>query len=198
MNREIGKIAEISVGYQPRQGIEPSEAGSWRIIQMKDIDDRRQVQWQNLTRFEPDRPANIELIRLQPGDVLFVARGHKNWATAVNPPGSDIIAAYYFFILRVVVDRITPEYLAWYINQKPAQEFLTSMARRGSHMPVIPKSAFEVLPVEIPPLETQQLVVKIDQLHNRERELQGEISSLREKLLAALLNSAIYEHENKR
>lgn len=198
MIREVGKIAEISVGYQPRQGIEPSEEGSWRIVQMKDMDDRRQVQWQTITRFEPDRATKIELSRLQSGDVLFVARGHKNWATTVNPPANDILAAYYFFILRVVVDRITPEYLAWYINQKPAQEFLTSMARRGSHMPIVPKSAFESLPIEIPPLETQRLIVQVDQLHTRELELQHEIAARREKLLSAILNTAIHNHENTR
>src|SRR5712671_3645249 len=56
----------------------------------------------------------------------------------------------YFYILRPNADRVDPEYLAWFINQPTTQACLERL-QRGSHIKIIPKSAFEELEVVLPP-----------------------------------------------
>ena len=42
---------------------------------------------------------------------------------------------------------------------------------RGSHIPLITKTDFAGLTLDVPPLETQQLIESIDSLHRRENTL---------------------------
>ena len=46
---------------------------------------------------------------------------------------------------------VLPEYLAWFINQPPAQAYLTQQSR-GTLVKLMPKSLFEKLEVPVPPL----------------------------------------------
>ena len=125
------------------------------------------------------------------GDVLFLSRGHRNFATAIDIPMKNTIAAGHFFILKFDTLKILPEYLAWYINQPPAQKFLKSMAKRGSHMPIIGKSEFEQLKVNIPPLQVQEKIIKLSKLLQQEDELLEKIKEKRGQIIQSIcLNAA--------
>jgi len=187
----VNEIADIQIGYQSRGRIEPDNEGTHRIIQMKDFDECRQVGISGLTSFRPERDPNRYIVNQ--GDVLFLSRGQKNFACSLIEPITDTVAASYFFILRLKSESILPGYLAWYINQVPAQEFLYSMAKRGSHMPIVPKAAFEVLEISIPPIDTQKTIVEIEKLITKELELGEEISFKRELLARAFCLKKVRE-----
>ena len=158
---------------------------------MKDFDESRRLATENLTPFCPERDPSRYLVNKS--DVLFLSRGQRNFAYAINKPVHDTVAASYFFILRLKNGNILPEYLAWYINQVPAQEFLYRTAKRGSHMPIVPKAAFELLEIPIPPIETQRTIVEIEQLMGLEQELGEEITFKRELLVRAMCLKKITE-----
>ncbi len=84
-----------------------------------------------------------------------------------------------------------PEYLAWYINQAPVQEDLHTNARRGTHMPLIPLSAFANLTVEVPDLETQKNIVALSKLMENEKKLLNELQIKRTLLVSAISLKAI-------
>lgn len=63
-----------------------------------------------------------------------------------------------------------PEFLAWQINQKPVQEYLEKEAT-GSNVQNIRKSALEQMPIVLPPLEEQRLIVQFWRAAQREREI---------------------------
>jgi restriction endonuclease S subunit len=117
------------------------------------------------------------------GDVLFLSRGQRNFAFAVMSDLENTIAPGYFFILRKKLDNILPEYLAWSINQAPAQRYLKNMARRGTHMPIIGKSEFGLMSVNIPDLTTQKTIVKLSELKKKEHFLLEQIQEKRSRLL---------------
>jgi restriction endonuclease S subunit len=96
----------------------------------------------------------------------------------------DTIAAGYFFILKPNTATVLPQYLAWYINSSPAQQFIQSVARRGTYMPVVPKSALEELPVDVPSLRTQETIVELDRLTGKERTLLQELEERRAELIS--------------
>jgi hypothetical protein len=181
---KVNEIAEIQIGYQSRGRIYLDPEGTHRIIQMKDFDECRRLGIENLTLFRPEREPERYLVGQ--GNVLFLSRGQKNFACAVTRPLNDTVAASYFFILRLSRDDILPEYLAWYINQVPAQEYLYSIAKRGSHMPIVPKAAFEALQVSVPPLTTQKKIVEIEKLLGQEQAIEDELFFKRELLIRAL------------
>jgi len=95
----------------------------------------------------------------------------------------NTLAASYFFILKVKSENILPDYLAWFINQAPAQGYLHNFARRGTHMPVVPKSVFENLKVYVPDIETQKKIVKLISLTEKERNLLQSLQERRDLLI---------------
>jgi len=176
MQAKIKHIVDIQIGYQFRGRIEPISGGTHQVIQIKDFDDDRKLDVSGLYKVIPDRSPKRYLV--SKGDILFLSRGQKNFAFPIKLYLKSTIAASYFFILKLKTENVLPEYLAWYINQRTAQNYLHSIARRGSHMPMVPKSAFEQLKVDLPSLVIQEKIVKLDGLREKEQSL---INNLKKK-----------------
>ena len=146
----LNQVARVQIGYQSRGRVEmPDPQGSYQLIQIKDLDDEGCLREEGFYRITPEG-LNPERYQVNQGDVLFLSRGNRNFATMVDVQLQDTIAAGYFFILKPDSATVLPQYLAWYINSAPAQQFIQSVARRGTYMPVVPKSALEELPIDVP------------------------------------------------
>ncbi len=130
---------------------------------------------------------------LRYGDVLFAAKGAKNFATwfeSKNPPS---VASTSFFVIRLQEDfsnKILPEFLVWLINHPTAQKFLKGKAI-GTSIVSISKSVLEELEISIPDVQTQKAILKISQLHNTEKSLKQQIETLREKQIQQQIINAI-------
>ena len=209
----LGEVAEISIGYQHREKISHVEHGSHRLIQGKDVV-RAEVQllganepagWRivvdDLDRVTPKGDA--ARYSLQPGDVLFVSRGTSNIAVPLNEQTvrpfpdrwDDLIPAYTFYVLRPNLNRVLPEYLAWFINQPPAQTYLTQQSR-GTLVKLMPKSLFEELEVPIPPLAIQRQVMEIEDLRAHEEGLLRRLIAARQRLVQQACLSAVTIQSN--
>ena len=162
MKQKIKDIADIQIGYQFRGKIEVDPKGTHKVIQIRDFDELQNLQVTNLYKVTPKY--EVERYLVNKGDILFLARGHRNYAIPIKDSLENTIAASYFFILRLKNDNVLPEYLAWFFKQTPAQAYLYNIARRGTHMPMVPKSAFEDMPVDIPDLKTQKTIIALDSL----------------------------------
>lgn len=184
MKLKIKDIAEIQIGYQFRKKIKTEPDGSHAIIQMRDFDDNKNLNYRELSLVKLAELPDKYLV--EKDDVLFLSRGHSNFAFAINDSLASTIAASYFFILKVRSDKVLPEYLAWCINQAPAQKYLHGSARRGTHMPLVPKSAFENLKVHVPDIQTQKNIVELNRLLEKENELIRKLQERRSLLIRSL------------
>jgi hypothetical protein len=194
MKQRIADIAEVRSGYQFRQKVEHDPRGTVPVIQIKDLTSDFQLQTQDLIRVTMPK---IEPYRVEQGDVLFLARGHRLGAAVVNEPLKGTIATGYFFIIEPS-SRVRPGYLAWAINQKGFQDRMRPLVR-GSHIPLITKGDFEELTLDVPPLETQQLIQTIDSLHRRENTLMQLIQHKRSQLIDAVCaKAATRSHTNRK
>jgi restriction endonuclease S subunit len=120
---------------------------------------------------------------LRHGDVLFAAKGTKNFATWYENKNLPAVASTSFFVIRIqenFQNKILPEFLVWYINQPISQKILKGKAM-GTSIVSISKSVLEELEISIPDLHTQRAILKIAQLRNSEKSLKQEIETLREK-----------------
>ncbi len=130
---------------------------------------------------------------LQPGDVLFAAKGTKNFATLYESNNLPAVASTSFFVIRLkenTTNKILPEFLTWYINQPVSQRFLKGNAM-GTSIASISKSVLEELEISIPDLQTQKTILKITHLRNSEKNLQQQIGMLREKQIQQKIINAI-------
>lgn len=205
MKRRISELAIVQLGYQHREKVESASVGSHLIIQAKDVVTEGRISeffessvgvWtSSLYMITPKGPAWKYLVG--PGDVLFAAKGNKNLAIAVEPPWvfpfpesfENILAASHFYILKPNTHRVLSSYLAWSINQPETQKLLQSAAT-GSHTKMIPKSSFGDVVLDIPSIETQKRIVRIQLLAGRERRLLDQIARRRSQLIQTVCQTA--------
>jgi len=127
---------------------------------------------------------------LKKGDILFAAKGTKNFAAWYENDNMPAVASTSFFVIRLQVPNILPGYLTWFLNHPDTQLFLKGYAR-GTSISSISKAVLSELEISIPDIQRQELILNIYNLRNREKKLKRQIETLREKEIQQLLINAI-------
>jgi len=130
---------------------------------------------------------------LQNDDIIFAAKGTKNFAALYENKNQPAVASTSFFVIRLhedFQDKILPEYLTWYLNRTTTQHYLKSQAV-GSSIVSISKSVLDELDLSIPNLNTQKSILRITHLRNSEKKLLQQIEMLREKQIQQQITNAI-------
>lgn len=107
--------------------------------------------------------------RVAHNDLLIANRGTRMTAALV-PEGLDAIASGQLFIVKPQSDRITPEFLHWFLNLATTQDRLRAQSC-GSYVKTLPVTALRELPIPVIPLELQTRLCSLADLARREREL---------------------------
>jgi restriction endonuclease S subunit len=183
----IGHIATIQTGIFAK----PIPEGQIVYLQAKHFNENGQL----ISSLHPDlmteNISNKHLLRH--GDILFAAKGTKNFAAWYESKNLPAVASTSFFVIRIndnFQGKIVPEFLTWYINQPISQKFLKGKAM-GTSIVSISKSVLEELEIPIPDFNTQKAILRIIHLRNSEKELQQQIEMLREKQIQQQIINAI-------
>jgi len=181
----LKKISRIDTGRSFRHRIEDNPNGNCWVIQMKDISkDRLSI---------IDSPHSILIDEVNPnqllkrGDILFMAKGNNNFAVLYDSD-QPAVAVSLFFIVRPDPQKVHPEYLTWFLNSSIAQSYFQKR-RLGASVGNIRKDALESLEIQLPNLEEQKQVAKLNKLMQKERILTHKYLEKKELLLnQAMLN----------
>lgn len=182
---KLKDIAEIHPGHLNRAKIEPNDNGSYWLIQGRDVDAGiLQCEKSDLVRFDPEiSPRDI---LLEDGDVMFMARGAKNYAALLANVPEKTFAAASFFIVRVSAENIDPAYVVWYLNQPKAQHYFTQNSGRGVHMPVVRRSVIEDIDIPLPTLAIQKAIAELYRLTLDEQLMTKTLLAKRSELMEAV------------
>ncbi len=132
----------------------------------------------------------VEKHLLKEGDVLFSAKGTKNFATWYKSSNIPAVASTSFFVIRLSEKNVLSEYITWFLNHPKTQRLLKTKAK-GTSIASISKAVLSELEISIPDIHTQKLILKISILRNKEKELKQQIENLREKQIQQQLINAI-------
>lgn len=130
---------------------------------------------------------------LQHGDILFAAKGNKNFATIYERQNGLCVASSTFMVIRInpdSKDTISSEFLAWNINHPATQWWLKNNAI-GSALPSISKVTLLEMEVTIPSIEKQNAILKINALRKQEQNIQHQLSNLKEQYIQQLLLTSL-------
>lgn len=167
LSESLGDIAAISAGYPLRGAVDELEAGNVAVVQMRNVDLESGVNWSEVRRVA--LPSKRPPAFLDAGDIIFTTRGARNIAFALDAVEGEAVCSPHFFVIRVSdKSRIEPKFLAWQINQRAAQEYFQREAT-GSHILNIRREVIEAVPVTIPPVETQHVIVALADAARAER-----------------------------
>jgi hypothetical protein len=186
MKAHLSTVCSIYTGYTARGRLETIEHGGVRAIQLRDLSPQGRLGSDSLARV--DVGGFIDRYFVGPGDVLFRSRGERTTAFALDEHfGESALAVLPLMILRPIPGIVTAQYLAWAINQPTAQRQLDA-ASRGTNMRMVPRAGLEQLEICIPDIQTQQKIVAIDTLSERERTLSFLASERRRELTSHILS----------
>ena len=181
----LKNLAKIQSGYINRGKIDSREDGTCLLLQAKDVDaDHLSYRTDALVRFNPKLSGKDWF--LKSGDILFMARGARNFSVMVDKLPEGVLAAACFFVVRISNSEILPEYLWWYLNQSPIKKYLKRFSGRGVHMPVVRRAVLENIDIPLPSAKTQNRVSKINKLLQKELELYKNLAEKRKKLMTKI------------
>ena len=127
---------------------------------------------------------------LKDGDVLFAAKGTKNFAAVFENHNEPSVASTSFFVIRPTDNKVLPQFLAWFLNNHTTQTLLKGQAI-GTSIPSISKQVLENLEIPVPEIKKQKAIVEISKLRNKEKSLKQKIETLREKQIQQQIINAI-------
>ena len=185
MKNTLKSLVDVQAGHPFRGSVPLVEAGNAYALQMRDLSPSGDVTWDGLIRTAVDTAKAVQW--LEPGDVVFVARGARNYAVCLREVPKPTVCSPNFFLLRIKSPTLLPEFLAWQINRAPAQRYLASNAE-GSDQLSIRRPVLEAMPLAVPPLAQQQLIVVLaEAARHEERQLHALIHNRQQQLDALAL-----------
>ena len=187
MKKLLKNITNIQTGLFAK----PVGIGELVYLQSKHFDEYGQLH----SVLHPDLVAEgiSEKHLLKDGDVLFAAKGTKNFAAIFENHNEPSVASTSFFVIRPTDKKVLPQYLAWFLNNHTTQTLLKSQAI-GTSIPSISKHVLENLEITVPGMETQKAILHITKLRNKEKSLKQKIETLKDiKINQQLLQAINYE-----
>lgn len=179
----LAEVAEIAAGHPLRSGVDEFPAGETGVIQMRNVDPEVGVDWGSVSRIELPPARRIEF--LSQGDVIFSTRGARTYAVALGAAPFPAVCSPHFFVLRIRRPAVEPRFVAWQINQAPAQEYLQREAT-GSHILNIRREVIERLEIVIPSLARQAAIIAFAEEAAREKRLLSALIENRQQQINAL------------
>ena len=195
---KLSKIAEIRMGatLRGRDATRPVPFGSCSFLRIGDISQDGELLTEDLVRIEPNEAIKDDLF-LRSGDVLFPNRGTRTTALAYRLEIPRVLVGAQFFILRPDVERVIPEYLAWFLRTEGAARHFEER-RKGTYVKIIQRSDLADMEMPVPPLDVQQKIVEAAALALRERNIQERLAALKWKLANGLFSKVACNYaENK-
>lgn len=151
-------VAKITAGHPLRGSSEALEAGNVSLVQLKNVDPDGGIDWIAVSKV--DLPSGREPRWLTQNDVIFSSRGARNFAYSMAGCPAHCVCSPHFFVLTVKNTQILlPEFLTWQINQRHAQDYFRKSAVGTQAILTIRRPAMEALPLIIPPLREQQIII---------------------------------------
>jgi hypothetical protein len=168
-NSTLTDVADIQSGYPFRGPVREVPGGEAAVVQIKNVDVGRGIDWSGVVRTELEGRRKPDW--LQEGDIVFTARGNRNAAAAVGQVAIKAVSSPHLFVIRLRRhDRALPEFIAWLMNQPEAQRYFAQSAT-GSHILNIRKDVLAQMPLRLPSLDKQRVIVQLDRAMRREKEL---------------------------
>jgi len=157
MSYILSDIATVKGGHPFRGMIVEDKEGNAKAVQLKDINEFEVIEWKQVIctslsgRKSPDW--------LTEGDILFAARGLNNIAVCVDRVERPTVCSPHFFLIRVKREsEVLPEFLAWQLNQFPAQKYI-SQSSEGSAQLSVRRPVLEATPITVPSIKEQEIIV---------------------------------------
>lgn len=192
---KLEKLANIRIGLplaRKKGDIHDDVYFRYQAVTLKSFSETGSLILDELDEFISKEELNQNYIT-EKGDILVRLR-EPNIAVYIDDNSSGLIVPALMAIIKPK-QRINSDYLAHYINSKKAQKQLKKELQ-GTTISMLKASELAELEVTILPNETQEKIVSMLNLANREIELLEELSKLKTQFKNELLDTILKKEKN--
>ena len=184
----LQSIATIQPGYPFRGKLELNDNGDAFVVQYRHLvagEPLDDTQGHTLDRVSLTGRKRPEY--LCSGDILFMAKGTRNDAAVVRELPNNTVCTPNFYLIRLTPGacNLIPEFLAWQINHFDDQRYFAERSQ-GSAVPSITKSELENLPIVMPSLKQQKVMVELITAARREKQQLNQLIENRQRMIDAV------------
>lgn len=185
----LKEVATVRSGHSFRTAVQEVREGNAYIVQMRDVSLEQGINFSSLAKTMIDRPNY-----LQESDILFVPRGNNNIALLVGKEASQerIVATNHFMVITIKNKTVFPGFLAWWLNQKPAQHYFERQSE-GTGIRNIRRTVLENTPVSLPSLEQQKVILETVKIIRQKRNIYKKLIEA-DKQIERYIVSSIYKN----
>lgn len=183
MNLE--EIADIKLGMalnRKKADIDLNVKARYSVVSVKNLEDEGYFNNDPFEMF-PSTDSLPQRYFAEKGDILMRLTD-PNTAVHVNEEQEGLLVPSYFVKIKVSDKRYLPEYVAWYLNSEETKRELRKV-QSGTRVTSTSKKVLGILDIKEMPVEKQQRIVDLTQLHQKEKVLYKKLIKEKEKQLAA-------------
>ena len=182
MHVKLEDIVSITTGIYEKG----SPSGDAFYLQAKHFDENGQFRKEAILTPEIHMDDRLGKHILQDKDLLIMAKGESNRVCFYYSGIGQSVASSTFFVIRLKVRNVIPEYLQWYLNSSKMQALFANLSK-GTRIRSLSKKSLLGVDIEIPPLEQQKKVLQLQKLWNMERKTTLALLEQKELLYQNLL-----------
>ena len=165
----IGDTANIRAGCAYRGAESKLPEGDIPFVGYRNVDIENGIDWPEVARVKLDLKRDPHW--LEDGDILFASRGMNTYAyPVVNPPPKATCSPQFFVVTPKRSSFLSSEFLAWQINQAPAQSYLSRFAD-ASTIRNIRRDVLSKMPISIPSMERQIIIANFAKAARRTQQI---------------------------
>lgn len=193
-------LVDIHPGYPFRGKLPLNIDGDARVVQFRHIKPGQPLS-------DPDGsvldrvglPGRKKPNYLCPGDVLFMAKGPRNYAVTVGEVPENTVCTPNFFHLRLKAGRhnLLAEFLAWQLNHMDAQKYF-AICSQGSVAPSVAKGQLGHLPISVPPMDQQNYMIGLVRAAVQEEEVLSKLIDNRHRMINTVGHQILHQENQSR
>ena len=180
MSIQLKYLADLYTGFTIRESLEHIDVGDVKTIQIKDLPkDSRIIDTENLTGIDWRYDSKPQF--LSKNSVLLVARGVPSAFIFKGTESDRVVVSNPFIVINLNSDKVSPDYLAWYItNSQMARTHFESNST-GISLPITTIKTVKELPVILPSLAEQKYILALEEKALLEAQAFERLTALRQE-----------------
>ncbi|MDD2871136.1 MAG: restriction endonuclease subunit S [Candidatus Gracilibacteria bacterium] len=187
MRNKVKNIAVVQTGVFLRTG----KKGSVTYLQAKHFNDYGELREKLIPDLKIEEMSEKHL--LQNGDILFSAKGTRNFATVYRSEYGPCVASSTFLVIRLNSEsNYIPEFVALILNNFKASQYFRENNLTGTTVQSISKKIIDDFEIGIIEIEKQKKLLHLHGLHKKQIEILENLMIKKDKLI----NSIILQYNN--
>jgi restriction endonuclease S subunit len=190
---KLKTMATCINGFTFREKPHNEMGGNTQIIQLGDITTNGELNFNTLITCNSQLAYNKFIS--QNNDIIFRGKGHCT-ATMITETTLPIVVASPLIIIKLESKNLLPRYLTWFLNSHEAARHF-ARSSQGSVIKAIGIKELQELIVPVPPLETQEKIIKLAGKLHQEITLLEKLKHSRQTLIMKSLLQTAHMQDQK-